>query len=421
MSDDFRDLSRWTPRQVVVATLFIVTVGLTFWSLYRFRLVVFIFFVAVVLGTAIRPAVRWLNERGISRALGVALVYFLLLVLVVVFVLLVAPLIVQQVSELSVTIPRYYGSLRQVLLNSPSQFLHQVGVEMPVQLYLSSVTVAGEGQSLDTVTRFLSYVSAIGRSLIVIVAILLVGFYWTLESERVIRSILLLLPGPRRDSLRELLLAVENRLGGYIRGQTLLCVVIGVLSFVAYLLIGLPYALVLAIIAGVLEAVPIVGPTLGAIPAILVALSGGVTTAVWTAVAAALIQLLENHLLVPRIMGRSAGVNSIVSLLALATFGSLLGLPGALLAIPVAAIIQLLLERLIFSEEDRPLSELEGRDCLSVLRYEAQNLAQDVRKQLRKKDVRAEDGSDSIEEQIETIAVQLDRLMLQSAHREDDL
>ena len=104
-------------------------------------------------------------------------------------------------------------------------------------------------------------------------AILILAFYWTLESERSIRSLLLWMPVNHRDPFREFIVEVEDKVGGFILGQSILCLSIGAMAFVAYQLIGLPYALVLAIIAAIMEAVPIVGPALGAVPAILVALS----------------------------------------------------------------------------------------------------------------------------------------------------
>ena len=124
---------------------------------------------------------------------------------------------------------------------------------------------------------------------------------------------------------------------------------VGSAAFVSYALIGLPYTLVLAIIAGLMEMVPIFGPALGAIPALLVALAFDPTKAIWVVVATAVIQLAENAWLVPRIMTSAMGVNPILILLSLVTFGAVFGFPGALLALPLAAIIQMILERLLLA------------------------------------------------------------------------
>jgi predicted PurR-regulated permease PerM len=185
-------------------------------------------------------------------------------------------------------------------------------------------------------------------------------------------------PPQRKKSVREFLQLAESKLGGYIRGQGLLCVAVGVTALIAYVLIGLPYTLVLAIFAGVMEMVPIFGPALGAIPAFLVALSIDPSKALWVVVATIVIQLLENSILVPRIMKHSMGVNPIIVLLSLIAFGSVFGLAGAILALPLAAIIQLLVSRVVLSAaESAKQAEAKQLEIQSLIR-ESQNLMQSI-------------------------------------------
>jgi hypothetical protein len=186
------------------------------------------------------------------------------------------------------------------------------------------------------------------------------------------------------------------------------------MALVAYVLIGLPNALVLALAAGVMEAVPMVGPLLGAVPAALVALSIAPGRLIWVIVATIIIQQLENTLLVPRIMKKAVGVNPFVTLLALFAFSSLFGIAGALMAIPIAAIVQLALNHFVFKSATVELEVSEGRDYASRLRYEAQDLVQDLRKQSRLK----KRGSDQkiiqmeqVMDEIETITTDLDALL----------
>jgi hypothetical protein len=157
----------------------------------------------------------------------------------------------------------------------------------------------------------------------------------------------------------------------------------------------------------------VVGPILGAVPAAFVALTIDPTKVVLVVVATAVIQGLENYLLVPRVMGKSVGVSPFVIILSLAAFTSLLGLPGALLAIPIAAIIEIIIERLVFSLEPPEDQIPAGRDYASVLRLEAQDLTKDVRMQLRHKDAPSDDRTDKIEDEIEAITLQLDALLEQ--------
>ena len=203
-------------------------------------------------------------------------------------------------------------------------------------------------------------------------------------------------------------------MGSYIAGQGVLCLIIGIMALIAYLIIGLPNALVLALMAGVMEAVPMIGPFLGAIPAALVALSIAPGKLVWVIVATLVIQQLENSLLVPRVMRKAVGVNPFVTLLAIFAFSSLFGIAGALMAIPMAAIIQLLLDHFVFHPASMEADVSVGRDLASRLRYEAQELAQDLRKQARLKkggsDLRIKQ-IDQVMDEIETITTDLDALL----------
>ena len=186
------------------------------------------------------------------------------------------------------------------------------------------------------------------------------------------------------------------------------------MALVAYLLIGLPNALVLALVAGVMEAVPMIGPLLGAVPAALVALSIAPDKLIWVIVATIIIQQLENSLLVPRIMKKAVGVNPFVTLLALFAFSSFFGIAGALMAIPMAAIIQLALNHFVFQSATVELEVSEGRDYASRLRYEAQDLIQDLRKQSRLKKRGSDQTIKQIEQvmdEIETITTDLDALL----------
>ena len=398
------------------ATLVLAFVAFCFWLLYRFNQVVFISFISIMIGTVIRPVVAWLHMRGLPRKTGVILVYFLLLALIIGFGLLLFPLIIEQGSTIAATIPEYYISLRDWMANDPNQILIRLSEFLPAELPGLEPLQPTSQQMLDTAGQALGYVGLAAKVIFLATAILLLAFHWTLDGPRIIQSLLPLVPKGQRESIGELILAMENKVGFYIAGQAVLCLVVGSMALVAYLLIGLPNALVLALVAGVLEAVPMIGPLLGAIPAAVIALSIAPSKLVWVIVASIIIQQVENSLLVPRVMRKAVGVNPFVSLLALFAFSSLLGIAGALMAIPIAAIIQLLLDRFVFLQGAMDPEVSAGRDYASRLRYEAQDLAQDLRKQARLN----KDGSDQwvkqtdqVMDEIEAITTDLDSLLAQ--------
>jgi predicted PurR-regulated permease PerM len=283
-------LDGWTFRRVVWATLILVSVALAFWLLYRFSQVVFILLIAILMGTVIRPAVIWLHRRGLPRIAGVILVYLLLLALLVGFVLLLFPMIVEQGATIAAAVPGYYDSLRQWMVRYPSPLIVRLGEFLPATLpSLAPVQQTGP-EMIVSAGQTLGYVTLGAKAVFIAMAILAVAFHWTLDGPQIIRSLLLFIPEGRRASIRELVAAMESKVGSYIAGQGVLCLVIGAMALVAYLLIGLPNALVLALVAGVLEAVPMIGPLLGAVPAALVGLSIAPIKLVWVIVATVVIQ-----------------------------------------------------------------------------------------------------------------------------------
>jgi predicted PurR-regulated permease PerM len=406
----------WTFRGVVGATLVIISVILSFWIFYRFNQVIFILFVAIIIGTVIRPVVTWLSHKGVNRIAGIILIYVIILIILIGFVLLLFPLIVEQSTTIGTAMPEYYQTLRLWMLNYPSQLIVRLGEFLPTALP-SVMPIATQQTGLEvkaSTEQMFIYITLLAKAVFITIVVLMLAFYWTLDGTRIIQTSLLLLPQEQRESIVELISAMETKIGFYIIGQAFLCLIIGILALITYLLIGLPNALVLALLAGILEAVPIIGPLLGAIPAALVALSIGPEKLIWVIVATVVIQQLENSLLVPRVMRRAVGVNPFVTLLALFAFSSLFGIAGALMAIPLAAIVQLLLNRFVFHPSNKESEVSAGRDYASRLRYEAQDLTQDLRKQARLdkggSDLRVK-HIDQVMDEIETIATDLDALL----------
>ena len=366
----------WTTSQVVLATIFVVCVFLTFWLLYRLRDVLFLFFVAIVVGTAIRPAVEWLHRRGVPRATGIILIYILIAVLVVGFLAMIVPLLADQATEISRTVPEYYTNFRTALIDSGNRLLQNIGWRIPSQLTLLVRRDTNAEEVFDQVGQTLLYANLVLKGVLGTLVVFLLAYYWTQEGNLILRSLLRIMPPQRKKNIREFIQLAESKLGGYVRGQGLLCAAVGLTAFIAYLLIGLPYILVLAIFAGVMEMIPVFGPALGAIPALLVALSIDPGKALWVVIATVVIQLLENAVLVPRIMKHSMGVNPIIVLLSLIAFGSVFGFVGALLALPLAAIIQLLVSRVVLTAAETARKAQDKELQMQSLIRESEELMQ---------------------------------------------
>ncbi|MBE0687290.1 MAG: AI-2E family transporter [Anaerolineaceae bacterium] len=408
--------NQWTFRRIIVATLALVGVGLGFWLLYRFYQVLFILFVAIILGTIIRPIATWLNRRGLPRVGGVIAVYILLFALLTGFLLLLFPLVFEQGSAIVKNIPDYYLELRTWVEHSPNLLIKSINPYLPDVIPGFEIAIQTDIEMLASTELALNYISSIFRIFFILLVTLLLSFHWTMNGPRTIESLLLLFPKNQRENHTELITAIESKIGYFIAGQGALCLVVGTMAMIGYTAIGLPNAFVLALIAGAFEAVPMVGPILGAIPAGVIALSVSPSLLIWVIIVTVIIQIAENNLLVLRIMSKAVGVNPFVSLLAIFAFSSLFGLAGALMAIPLAAIIQLVLDRFVFHPAEAEKEGLGGRDFASRLRYEANELTKDLKSQARLTKVGADNEVtqiDKVMDEIEAITTNLDLLLSQ--------
>lgn len=406
----------------MIATLVAVLIAAGFVLLFRFRIVVFIFFFGVFISTAIRPLVGWLFRRGVPRWAGIIIVYAGFVLFVTAVAISGAPLVVEQTTNFSAQLPELYERLRASLIQGRIGPIFRVGLRLPAEMSLLAAPATTTEEALPLLRQTLDQLSVAARVALGIVATLLISFYWTLDGERVKRSIVLLFPRERREEYRELLNDLEDRLGQYTVGVVILMVIIGALSYVAYLLIGLPNALFLAILAGLMEGVPTIGPPLAAIPAALVAFSISPTHVLWVIVASIVIQQLENIVLVPRVMGNTVGVHPVVTLLAFLAFTILFGVVGALVAIPLAATLSVLFRRFLLAPESANAIEPGGRDRLSVLRYETQQLLADVAKRERREPGGAEldDERAALRDSLEGLVMELDELLSEFANGDDE-
>lgn len=395
-------------RQLMVWTLAVTAVIGCFWLLWRFQDVLLLLLTAVILSTAVRPGVLWLEKRGIPQALGILLIFSLIGLLLALLLWYSLPVLAEQGTAIGKNLAEGYQSLRHSLQRLPNILLRRLYFILPNEI--PSLGSSGLAQTDGLLPAEEKQGNRLVIGLVQFVAVSILTFYWTLEGGRIKQAAFLLIPLQKRGEMRELIREIEAKLSSYLLGQGLLCLVIGLLAFLAYLLIGLPNALLLAIFAGLLEAVPIVGPFLGAVPAMIVGLTISPGTALWVILATGIIQQLENSLLVPQIMNRTIGVRPLVTLLALLAFGSLFGILGALVALPLAAVIQLLLERFLLARESLAVVE-PGRDQLSVLRYETNQLVQDVRNQIRHKQGVPSTMTDELEDEMETIALDLENYL----------
>jgi predicted PurR-regulated permease PerM len=396
----------------VLANLAVVAVAGCFVALYRFAAALFILFVGVALGMAVKPGVERLRGRGIPRWAGALAITLAFGAAAAGVLVLAVPVVAEEAEALVSRGPRQVQRVHDALASSSSTTLRRLAQYLPARL--TERTAGGGGaEAALPVGVLLAYARSAGRNALTVAGVLLLGYYWTLEGDRRIRELLLLVPVERRRAVRAFVAEVERTVGAYLRGQSLVCAVVGLLAFGLYEMIGLPHAPTLGLVYAVGEAVPVLGPLVGTAVAALVALPLGPAPILWVLGVAAFLQLIENYVLIPRVMDRTLGMNPFVTLLALSAFGSVLGVAGAVLATPLAAIVQLLFDRLLLGPRATAASPAAGRDRVSAVRYEVQELALDLRKRARGQG-RAR-GAERLEDAVEGIAADLDRVLAGAA------
>jgi predicted PurR-regulated permease PerM len=188
--------------------------------------------------------------------------------------------------------------------------------------------------------------TAVAEAVVALATVLTIVFFWLVEHARIQRYVLAFLPADRRGGARDAWNEIENRLGLWVRGQLILMTAIGIASGTAYAILGLPGALLLGLIAAITEAIPIIGPLLGAIPAVLVAATISPELAVVVALVYVVLQFLEGSVLVPMVMRNTVGISPLLVLVSLLIGAAVGGFVGAFLAVPIAASFEIVLSRL---------------------------------------------------------------------------
>ncbi len=329
------------------AVLFVIAIA---WLLIQIRPILIILVLAIILAAAIEPFVTRLRRVGMTRGQSILTVYAGILVALGLTLYLVVPPVAGQVIELVNSIPDIIASLRDQAAASNNEFLRTTGVRSLDRLAIA-YNQFRESPDVESSTA-LNVVTSVFGLIFTTFSVMIVAFYWMTEKAIIKRLTLGLIPLHRRASAHAIWDEIEAKLGGWTRGQLILCLSIGVTSAVGYRLIGLEFWLALGIWAGITEIIPFIGPFLGGGAAVVVALTDSWQKALVVAVFALVLQQLEGAVLVPRVMRNAVGITPLTVILAVLVGGLILGTIGAVLAIPIAAAVQVLVQNLLHGRSE---------------------------------------------------------------------
>jgi predicted PurR-regulated permease PerM len=316
------------------------------WLLYAVRNVLMTVYISGLFAMGISPLVRMIERQRVipigtrlPRWLAILMIYATIIGAIIAVGMVVIPPLVEQAEELWRNLPNRIARAQE--------FLIRLGVlQRPITLG-EAVQQAPTTGGATAVSTIFSTIRNVAGGVFGLITILLLTFYMLVESRGIFSTFVQLFPRRQRARVATVSQTVTQKVSAWLGGQLLLSLIIGVTSWLGLWLMGVPYFYVLALISAIGEMIPMVGPILAAIPAIFVAVTVSPGLAIGVAIFFIVQQQLENTVLVPKIMGRQVGLSAVTVIIALGIGSQLLGVVGAILSVPTAAILQVLFEELV--------------------------------------------------------------------------
>lgn len=287
---------------------------------------------ALLIMTILNPTVTKLQKYKIPRAVSVLIVYFVLIALLIISIVAIIPALIDQTARFSVALPRLLADLNipvVVVEQATAELTQQLG-QLPSQLLRLSVSIFSNALAL--------------------LATLFFGLYFLLGRNNLDNKLSEYLPESQAKRIDQILKRLEKDLGGWAIGQLLLMLMVGISTYIGLTILGIPYAIPLALLAGVFEIIPNIGPVLSAIPAVLVGFGISPFTGLAVAALMFLIQQVENYIFVPKVMERSANISPVVTLLSLVIGFRVAGIVGAILSVPIVIVLRVIMQEFVWKK-----------------------------------------------------------------------
>jgi predicted PurR-regulated permease PerM len=320
-------------KTIIFTVVFLVLI----YFLYFIRDILLHFFMALLLMAILNPFVTKLAKYRIPRPVSILMVYVVVLGLISLALVSIITPLGEQSTNLVNSLPSYV----QTITDSG-----EYGERLITELSSELSKLPGQIARL-TISLF--------SNIFEILAILIFAFYLLLSRERLDDNLSILFGSHKKKEIERIVDLLESRLGGWVRGQVSLMFLVGLFTYILLTLLGIPFALPLALLAGLLEIVPYVGPIFSAIPAVIIGLGTSPFMGIATVAVYFLVQQVENYIFTPKIMERSAGVSPVVTLLALGVGFKVAGIAGVIISVPVVIILKVLIKEYLTREKSKIL------------------------------------------------------------------
>lgn len=298
------------------------------------------FILSIIMAYLLAPLVNFMEQRKISRSMSILVIYLAGLILIFIFSVQVVPLLLQDLQSLAKELPAYVQSLQKIIDHLQEDY-RRFNIPANLRAIIDNNIAGLENLLSAQLERFYGFILHLFNQALLLLLVPVLTFYFLRDEEQIKSSLYRMVPRSARRSLLAAISEINKGLGAFLRGALLVSMAVGLLAYIAFLIIGIDFPLVLAFICGVTNLIPFIGPFIGAIPALLVALMHSPLLALKVAIIILVIQQIESQLIYPLIIGRSTGFHPLVIILAMLLAGQLFGLLGLIVALPLAIILRI--------------------------------------------------------------------------------
>jgi len=323
----------------------IVLVLLVLFLLFYLRQIIFIIFISVIAALIMNPAVDKMKKKKIPRVIGASILFSAALATIGLFFYIIVPPLAKEISQLATQFPAYMNSMN-IDYSTISEQQIDDRLAGPIQEVLTEASKFLK----NTTTAIFSGIFELLGGLLSAILIAVISFYLVIEKKGVEKFLKAVIPYDFQPRTLKVIRKIEVKLGKWFIAQLFLGFVVGLVTFIGLSILGVPYAMVLAIIAGAMELIPYLGPTLAGIPAVIIAFTVSPFLALLTLILYFLIQEIENYVLVPKVMQKSVGLHPVIIIIAILVGYQFAGIIGVILSVPVATIASIILEDLYGSK-----------------------------------------------------------------------
>lgn len=340
----------WSVELLVLATLVFVStkIDFLFQPIGTFFTTLFApVLIAGFLYYLLNPLVTLLTKLGLKRIFAIALIFILLIAVIVLTVMSIIPNLIQQLTSLATNIPYFINDLQQWLQETAKQATKfPLFKELQINQYINNLDMSA-GRILQKFLEgltvgFGSLIGKITTIVILLITVPFVLFYMLKDGAKLVPNIKRVFPEKQRDDIVDLLGQLNKTLSDYISGQAIECLFVGTFTFLGYLLIGVDYAFLFGVIAGLANLIPYLGPYIGLAPALVYSFFDSPYKALLCCIVVLVVQQIDGNIIYPNVIGKSLNIHPLTIILILLVAGNLAGVLGVFLGVPVYAIARTL-------------------------------------------------------------------------------